>query len=332
MNPNRNERGVTILEVTVSLALLLVVSTIFYEAYIGTMRAGEFLESHGDLNQYGQKAVNTIKADLMQGRYLFQNDTLGQGYMSHITLTGLAPQADTRLPQIDVNGTLVPDTGSQTRVGNALLIARQVAPLSMQIDVNSDGTTETVLADRYQFYMVFTAQNTARKFPGLNYYLDLATAASPMYADYFQLMGYTATVRSQIVANMVAAGVTMAWNNGQTIDNAFYAMASSGNLTGPTSAPTITMPANSLIPQLKGGRVSGNMVYSVGITTTPAIASVDPISQFGIPGGNFPGGFETLVVGPAGARKIMVRLCLLSQYGNKVNSQVNFVTATTQQM
>lgn len=331
----RSERGVSIVEMVVAMALLTVISLIFYSSYVGSLRAGQFLESHGDLEQFGQHVVNQLKAEIIQSRYMFQDDANGRAYMSAIQLpSGVAAESGTRLPLTDVNGTIRPDAAGETRVGNSLMLARQLSPVEVSVDLNGDGTADATryLADRYQLELVFLDRVTGRPFANLDYYLDLVMGTSEVFADHFQLSGLDATASRQVAAALYAQGVRRAWDPARAVDQAIFTIAADGTLAGPVADPRIPLTTESLVPAFAGGRISGAMSYSVGATTSPPLATPEPVALFGQTSGSFPGGFEVLAVGSAGARKIMVRLVLLSHFDRRIVSRVSTVTATAIQM
>lgn len=330
-----SERGITVIEVMVSMALLSVVSLLFYESYVGTQKANQFLECHGDLNTLGQKAVNAIKNEIVQSRYMFQNDTIGNAYSDAIQLpSGITPATDSRLPVIDIGGNIRPDTGTETRTGNALLMARQLTPIEVEVDIDGDGTTDATkyLADRYQMLAFFLREDTAKPFLTVDHRLLLMKAQSRVFADYFQLSGLSATARTQVARALYNQGVRTAWDPAKPVATAFYSIGSSGTLTGPDAQPVILMTAVNLLPAMERGHVSGGQVYSVGITNAAMPATPDPVQTFAVAGANFPGGLEFQAVGPPGARKVMVRLCLMANTVGKITTHVSTVTATTIQM
>lgn len=315
-----NERGVTLVEMMVSSALLLVVSTVFYSVFIASQRAGQVVESQTDLAQHGQKVLNDLKATIIGSRFLAQDDALGQGYLAKLSLpTGFAAEAGSRLPEIKVDGAFVPDGAGETITGNSLLVARQLPPT----EVTDASTAKKYLVDRYQLRYVFLDRNPARRFKDFAYYLDLVQADSPVLFDHEQLDALPSGARKAAQKQG-----EYAWKVGQDAASAFYTLNSSGTLVPFGGSAKVAMTARSLLPLFAGGRVSGAMHYSVGMTTAPALKTPDPVNLFAQPQDSFPGGFEVLAVGPAGARKVMFRLALLAYFDRRISSKVTTVTAT----
>ncbi len=326
-----DERGVTLAEAMVALFLVSVVTLLFYGLLIGTLRVNMMLESRNDLTTIGQRVVNDIKDEILQSRVLFEDDTVGNGYVSALVIPSSFPVlTGSELPVIDQTGTLVPDTSTR-RTGNSLLVVRSEVPESVFVDHDSDSSTPDIeiLADRYHFQYVYVSQRSGRSFHQLGYFLDLIQARSHTYADYFQLQGLSPGVRAQVASQLNALGITMAWDPQQPASQAFYQIGSGGSLSGPVSHNIAIKEANSLVPEFAGGRISGGMEYSVGVHTTPPLQTVDPINLFALQSGSFPSGFEVLVVGSSSSRKVLVRVVLLSQQLDRLNSHVNIVTGTT---
>ena len=295
------------------------------------MRTNMMLESHNDLAALGQRSVNFVKEEVLQSKVLYQDDSRGQSYQAKISVpTGLPVLGGSLLPVINTSGSFTPDTGVR-RTGNSLLMLREQVPSSFWIDHDADSGTANieVLADLYTFQYVYLTQNTARSFKGLGYYLDLISAGSQPYASYVQISGMTATARAEVAQQLTSAGIDYAMDPWQDAGQAFYQLASDGTLTGPVDHTVDLSLSESLLPEFRGGRIAGKMNYSVGVQMNPALPTLEPINLYAQASGAFPGGLETQIVGSSSARKVMVRLMLLAEYGNKINSHVNVVTSTT---
>jgi len=318
-------------EVSVSLLLLSIISLMFYQIFIGTMRTNMLLESHNDLATLGQRSVNFIKEEVLQTKILYQDDSRGQSYVAKLGTPSEFPVlSGSLLPVIDSGTSFMPDSATR-RTGNSLLLLREQVPNSYWIDHDADSSTADVetLADLYTFEHVYLTRNTLRSFKGLGYYLDLISAGSQRYASYVQISGMTATARAAVALRLTTDGVGYALDPWQDADQAFYQLASDGTLTGPVDHTIDLSQAESLLPEFRGGRIAGNMNYSVGVQMNPALPTTEPVNLFAQANGAFPGGLETQIVGTSSARKVMVRLMLLAEYGDKLNSHVNVVTSTT---
>lgn len=337
MRSNR-ESGFSLVEVTVALAIVSGILIIAYSLMEQTMRTAMFNESQNDLAVMAQRAVNELQSELLETRVVFEENALGQGYRSAMQLpAGAVVRTGSLLPLIETDTELAPDAAGARRTGNALLVARQLAPLSILYDHDGSSTTPDIefLADRYRFDYVFLSPQSGSSFARRGPSLDLMMATSREYADYFQLnaMGPHLDTLAQ---KLMAKGLERAWNPGQPVDQAFHTLSGAldGSFDAPLRNPRIdVLRVRSLLPGVRGGRVSGAMSFSVAFVPPAPAASLPirlPVSVYApedIAGPGFPAGFEVKVAGPAGHRRALTRLVLASHYGvSSYTSQQAFVT------
>jgi hypothetical protein len=349
----RSQRGLSLVEMLVTLAISVTVITVVMTIIEEAMKMSLFVESHNDLAVMSQRPINSIQKDLLQSRALFGEDTgATDGTDYRTTIEALIPAGVTHpvgsvLPIVNGAGVLAPDTGGVRTAGNCLLVARQLTPILL--DIAADGTFPAISAfvvDRYQFEYIYLSRNATRKFPGGNYSLDLYRYRSVPYADYFQLSNGTANLSTTQKTNLstkiratIASGganLQMAWNPGMDLLHAFYTIDAS--LAFPTIVTTglLTMQDNtSLLPELLKGRISGKMDYTVAYrvgatapgTNIPGLSGLNAVPvYFETASAPLDCGFEVKVVGPIGNRRVLTRLVLYSNYGiTKFGSQEGFV-------
>jgi hypothetical protein len=223
--------------------------------------------------------------------------------------------------------------------GNSLLLARQLEPIEFAYDHDqteptpgtctpNPATPDVVFqGDQYRFEYYYLAENNSRNFAGMGNYLDVIEAHSQSFADYFQLSTMDNCQRPQVVDGLIAAGITQAWDPGKDAATAFYNLVGGGGLD-PAGVPVLSLvKQKTMMPELRGGRISGRMEYSVGYNAN-AITNYtfpDPIPYFALANNNFPGGLEFKGVDNAGVKKILSRIVILSQYGGNMESQANYV-------
>lgn len=274
--------------------------------------------------------------------------------------------SDSRMPDIDPgsplphDGLLDVDLTGQTYVGNSLLLVKVLEPVGIPADYDGDGINEsTFFAERYQFKYYFLSPNPARTFRGMpasppfagtNYYLDLIECESEVFADNAQLVSIFGTLatpaQDQVIANGllglpgtitvaearrlgVTGPINKAWMPNQPVASAFFGLDNTATLT-PDPSPTFTIAYRSMVPEMKGGRISGKMEYSVAMNRG-TMDIITPIPKFGEVSTNFPGGFEVKIVGPTANRKVLTRVVLLSEHLGVITSQENFVITSTRQ-
>ena len=354
-----HQRGVTLMEMIVVTAIFSVVFIISYSLLEDTVKTSLFIEAHTDLPVYGQQAVNTIQRELLQTRTVFEATpgTFGPGYFSALTFPAQYPLlADSQMPVLNPTGTLVPDVAGTRYTGNCLLIARQLSPAVITGLTTGCGTPGTcrLLVDRYQFELFYLTKRTSgQSFSGTGYWLDAIQAKSAIYADYTQLNQWSlllppaadktrvASVLSSYteVNTGISAPTNKAWDSGMAAPSAFYTISAALGLTAiPQPAIPLTT-ATSLARGLAGGRISGKMDYSIGFRPSAAsrfnlatdvtrldgsIQVRDPIPKYAVFDSTtplFPSGLEFLMVGPAGSRRILSRIVIMSSYIGHIDSK-----------
>ncbi|HJQ39360.1 MAG TPA: prepilin-type N-terminal cleavage/methylation domain-containing protein [Thermoanaerobaculia bacterium] len=321
----RRERGFSLIEMTVTLAIVSLLMLIVYSMIDQTVRVTMFNESHNDLAIVSQKGVNSISTELLQTRLVFQENALGQSYRAALQLSPRYPVwTDSLLPVIQAGTGIAPDTTTRF-TGNSLLVARQLEPVSITYDHDNNVNTAEIefLADVYRFEYVYLTSSPSPAFSNSGRSLDLVMSKSITYADYFQLSAMGAFT-GRIVTKLIARGLTRAWDPGQPLASAFYALsgATDNTFDAAINNPAIALAeAKTVLPGLRGGHISGKMVFSVAFVPTspqPAYPLRLPIRLYAPadatrPG--FPSGFEVKIAGPAGNRQVMTRLVLMSHYG-----------------
>jgi prepilin-type N-terminal cleavage/methylation domain-containing protein len=363
---SRRQRGVTLMEMMVVVAIFSVIFIISYTLLEDTVKTSLFLEEHNDLPVYGQAAVNAIQRELLQTRTVFEGTatSFGPGYFSALTFPATFPLlAGSQLPVLNPTGTLVPDSAATRYTGNVLLIARQLPPAivnGLSIGCATGASKNCSLAiDRYQFEVFYLTKVTgSQNFAATGYYIDIIQAKSVIYADYSQLnqwvsLGPSSTDKTSVATALsgykdpftnVSQPTTQAWDSSVAVTSAFYTLTGSLGFTA-IANPKIALTAAKLIPGLAGGRVSGKMAYTVGYrpsasrfnlstdVTKPdgTILVKDPIPKYAVFDSTqplFPSGLEFLMVGPAGSRRILSRVVIMAQYvGHIASKEAQVITS-----
>jgi prepilin-type N-terminal cleavage/methylation domain-containing protein len=282
------------------------------------------------------------------------------------SLWKLKPVLGTQLPGADPSLTLAPDPAGTRYTGNAVLIARQLQPVPISINADTANYPAfTFWADRYRFeyfYLTYHGTPTHRSFRNGDHILDMWQVRTIEYADYSQLANATVNMSANQLIDLstklrVPAGPNLqtAWNPGQPIASAFYTIPASltfgaalATFSFQSAAPNDLVSGSSLLPALSGGRIGGKMDYTVaylkGVTGTPPSQLLDgvpqnetgtagrnPLPQYAQFAASLPVdcGLEVKVVGQSGARQVLARLVMYSNYRvTRVDSTEAFVISS----
>jgi prepilin-type N-terminal cleavage/methylation domain-containing protein len=342
VNRSRNQRGFTLMEMLVVTALSAVIMIIAYNLIDDAMKTTLNVESHNQLSQIAQRPINSILTEVYQARIIFQNDAIGTSFLTRINNTTNIPTAqailtDFTLPTIDTTATtFAPDTAGTPRVGNCLLVLRQLPPLPINYTVGA--STISFPADIYRLELYYMTRNTTRRFnPASSSTYDLMMWRSVPFADYQQLLTVKgpAFVQSQwtsIINGLSAQGITVA------IDSSGASQANAAFYTIGTTLNSLTLAANqaitrdvlrSVIPEISGGSIGGKINYTVAYTASAtALSNRDPVPKYAALDSakpNYPGGLEIKVIGAGVSQKILLRLVVLSSYAaNRTDSEEGF--------
>jgi hypothetical protein len=185
----------------------------------------------------------------------------------------------------------------------------------------------TFHADRYRFQYYYLVKDTSVNFARTGFIYDVVEARSGTYADIFQLNSLRSnTQRAWACTQLAANGITKVLDTAQPVANALYDTsdaATDGSFTGDAADSPARIPivrTKTVLPGLKGGRISGRMMYTVAMQRAGNAAwpetehPVNRYAQYDATTPDFPSGFEVKVIGPAGLRQTIVRLAMLSHY------------------
>ncbi len=295
-NARQKQSGFTLMELMIVVGVSAVLLIISYQVLEESYRTAMSLEARNDLLLLSQQPTNAIQTSIYQARTIFDNDAIGQAYYTRFVAQIPAlftPAPGTLLPNLAPTSSLADDATGTRYVGNCLLIARQMPPVYVQYDHDSNAGTPTVPfpIDRYRFEMFYLRQCNKtsatqkcagnRGFGKTNFVYDLVRARTIDFADYFQLnplinpsagATLTSNQRNQIVAGLQANGLTRAWDiaPGLAITSAFYSInttagATAGQMTAQASQ-TLTLfgTPSSMDPQiLRGASITGGIQYSI---------------------------------------------------------------------
>ncbi len=301
----RNQAGFTMIEVSVSLALIVVMALVVERTLDSTQKAERYLSAVRKATERGHKLTYEVRELVTASRRLFFNDAEGKAYLEALDLSATPIRDGARLPIVDELGRLGPDADGDPHTGNILFfvgesdatpaVADPVGPVVRYIDT-------------YRFICCFPRVATRRVVvadaSSVNA-VDLVVWQSQEFPSYKQLMAIAdPTERTNVVADLVERfDVTMAWDSTAPVETAFYSLSDTGTIAAmPNPAPLLEEDPD----QSQGGRlVYANVQLS---QTDPTDARRRAVFTSDLPSQWAPDGFEVKIVGSSGARKVWMHL------------------------
>ena len=329
-------RGVTLLELMIAVTILGIISVGISTFLTNVQRNYSVEDARIGIKTGTQTAINKIALNLTAAKRLFQNTAGDNAFLALAQLTAPAPAAlaGSKLPQINDGASMSPSVGSfvASAVGNSLFFASLDLPfVTLAPIADSAAAMHTIRVDSYHFNYYYLSQSMAQSVGGAGQIM-LWEWHSVSVADYSQIMAWPdATLRSNLVKALFAAGYNYAWDCTQdTVNTAFYALNSAGAVTAMGAAPALTQKTAAPMIKLLTGTLGANYRYGVAPNTGTSFKIPYAVPQFGTAGGNFPSGFEIVVVGSSSARQVLMRLVLTAEgtfKGNIANQQVVVASA-----
>jgi hypothetical protein len=319
----KSKAGTTLVEMLIAMICLGIISLATYELIVRTQTINATLNAWNLLTEWGQTAINTISVDLTSGRVLYQDDAVGQTYISQLESDTAYPMLSTRtLPLIDASGDFGRDT-SISRTGNALLFAVEAPPfITTPLDV-----PRRVDVYRLVCYYLSPVNKPIGK---MSSSLRLVRWESKEFADYQQVMSMSGATRTNFVINLYyERGIRYLWIGRNLPDNAFYAIDEYGDISGSPEA-YFTIPKDSLTNVINSlGLGSASISWNSSDDFWPP-DTVPKFANGNSVGNGFPHGLEVQIIGPSGARQVMVRLVLayFINMDNSIYSNESFTIIT----
>jgi len=324
-----NNKGLTLVEVIVTLAIFLIIVPVITVVLTTVTKGFTSFEASNTLKKTNQNTLNRIYLRLSECKRIFPDmppsgSSNSKEYIDIISTTDRPDiLANSKLSVIKDDGSVNPGTPQFVfaNTGNSLLFA------------NYDSiSTTTMKIDLYRFnYYYLTSDNPKSIRVSKSY--RLVEWISIQYADYYEIDSITdGALKSKVIAGLVDSGIIYAWNTSDVYADTsgstktFYRLAK----TGPTSGNINPQP-NHIIEKYQytiltematgimgggyGYGISGNSVNrnSAGTVISYLWSAPKEVPQYGITSGDFPGGFEVVIVGPASGRKVLLRSVLVAQ-------------------
>lgn len=325
----RARRGFTLTEVMIASAVLSILVLAVMPVIRLSQQGFSSMEARNALKSEGQAAMNRIGHKLVECKRLFENTTADNLFLARAQLS-VPALANSRLPGLEETGAISPSSGTfvASSVGNRLFFASVVPPADLTV-LDGGGNTETVRIDLYVFNAYHLAGDAAKSVAGQSRRV-LREWHSGSYADYNQLSGIPdPTKRANAARSLVNdRGIAFAWDPSTVdVNAAFYAINGGSGALTLQPAHAIAGNSSAEMMRINTGLTLGGFRWGI----SPNIASTpNPVPQFGTAGGNFPSGFEVVVVGPNSARQVFMRMVMAAEGtfpGTITSEQVLLTTA-----
>jgi hypothetical protein len=307
--------GVTLVELIITITVMAVMVLTVVPLFNVTSRGYTSLEVNTVLSAGAQQAVTRMQNRLSENKRLFGNDATGTAFLARVTPSLTSPlMSGSTLPFISANASLSPSSGSfsAANVGNCLLFVSADKALD---------PTSSVRVDTFVFNFYYLSLNNTQSIGG-NSVRDLWEWHSKPYVDYLQLSNISPlATRNAAITALVSQGYLYAFDASTTsVSAAFYQLSAASpwitSVSGHNvqAAATGTTVPKKMISIIRGASL-GSFIYSVSPNTggsfthkydVPVYASSPSTS-------NFPSGFEAMIVGPAGNRRVFARLVMAAK-------------------
>ena len=307
-------------ELLISMTIMMIVMAVTVSLFTFLHRSFTSMEAGTVLPAATQQALNGMQNRIVENRRQFENTPVGALYLAKLPTLSPAPVSWRQLPVINVNMSLSISTGVfvSTCVGDSLFFASTYGTYSLSLDTTS-ATALVERVDTFVFNYYYLAESPSMAIAGKPV-LELREWHSIPYADYQQLalisVGKSSTT---VCALQTQKNVSVAWDSSSnTPATAFYMLSPTGGLVSEGSGYVLeTATDRRLQPkpmiQIIEGAASGGFKYGVsrnGFSQKHQVpAYYNPTSWTG----DFPGGMEVMIVGPASSRQVFVRLVMTAQ-------------------
>lgn len=342
---HRLPRGFTLVEVTISLFLVTVAFAAFLGVALESLHDFSFFSSCTQVCQWNQETVNEIRDDTLSVKQYFDNlgvSTMSQDYFDILELPANSmPLNNTvELPVMDPTGTFEPDAGAGTaKTGNALFFVRTLPPFEVRVQM------DPTLLDPvdwhiyripvYTFVMYYLTKRTGQPCGRSPDSLDLIRWQSVAMLDYNHVLEFPENVtqgvdvcypREQVIQLYLNTynGAEFLWVPDADVNDAFYRCYLDGTIDAtPILKTDMQIPMDNydgVFSREAGNGVNHILQSSIcmnrdyqGFETGPIVPQLGIASSAG---DGFPHGFEIQLVGPSGARELLIRV-VMAKEGSK---------------
>lgn len=292
--------GHTLVEVAVAIVLSVVLAVGLAETVGRAASAHKQILVQDVGTRLHQRTLGEVRKSAFSAVRVLGDDAAGAPFLAALDVGPLPMLTGTRLPVLDTSGRLAEDIAVR-KTGNAMLLVVEDQPL----DLTPVATTYRLDVVRFAaFYLTRVNEKVVDRQTDR---LDLVHFTSRPYVLRAGVDAVTDSVEQDALLDaMVALGYDELITLDVDIDDAFHDVSASGVIAAsPTTGPVITPSTRYPTRRLLFGRQMS--VAENGTTVrVPLFALPDATAP------DFPSGFEVKVAGPFAARRVLVRLALVT--------------------
>jgi len=322
---DHRQAGFTLLEVMISSVILISMVLIVTSLSKSGSDAERYAARLTRATEISQEVVDEMRRGLASSVRIFHSDGIGTAYANLLELSPQAPRIVSRLPSLRPSGIFEREPSGQNYSGNQLLFARHSWTDTY---VASSGRTFSI--DVYRLYAYYLRQDGDGLVPGSSTGLNLARFAGEPMVDGKQIDAIADPTDRRDVQRLLKLGRTtsdlvsqpnpihtvaeVVWRLGENpaTVGTLRQIDSSFNLSNTPLPPR----AATWRIKLDASRSHDGLVFyrhhSVATNWSPPAYGVGQFSRMDASGDGFPHGFEVQLIGPAAARQLLIRLCVLS--------------------
>ncbi|MFH1999792.1 MAG: hypothetical protein ABIK28_08930 [Planctomycetota bacterium] len=334
--------GFTLVEVTISLFLVTVAFAAFLGVALESLHDFSFFNSCTQVCQWNQQSVNEIRDDTLSVKQYFDNFALSSMSEDYFNLLDLPADSmpingTAVLPRIEPTGSFEVDTAVATpKTGNALFFVRSLPPFQVRVQMDptilDPADWHIYRVPVYTFvlyYLTLRVQQPIGRSPDS---LDLIRWQSVAMLDYNHVMEFPEEVtvgvdicypRAQVIQLFLNSynGAEYLWVPDAEVDDAFYRSYADGTIdVDPMLKADMLIPMDlydGVFSRMEGQGTNHILQASICMNRGDPGFEIGPIvPQLAIAdatGDGFPHGFEVQIVGPSGARELLIRVAMAKQ-------------------
>ena len=316
----RRDRGFTMVEVIVAAAILVLMVMMVTTLMISGTAASKYAERQNRATEIVQDLVDGVRNELRSAVRLFGNDATGLAYKARLETWAGVPGITSTLPNVMVSETFKKDVAGSNKTGNEILFARHAWSEEFQTT-----SSATYRYDIYRLEHYYLKSEGAGPQPGTPFGLNLVRWVSEPLVDASVIDSIAvAADQRDVLTHLLASSpdkqgarhpkTEVVWKLGQdpATVNTFRQIVSGGTMSSSSLSPR---PASWTLLRDAAKSSNGLLYFRHHSIATNYSQPSYGVGKFGIvstTGDGFPHGFEVQMIGPSGARQVLLRMAIVS--------------------